>query len=435
MASFNTFALLFTLSTLCLSNFNLVDAERSGFSIQLYHRESPESPFYDPNATPSQHLADAFRRSNDRFLHFFGRNTASPRSRLISNGGEYLTKISIGTPPFEITAIADTGSDLIWTQCKPCTDCYKQDDPFFNPGSSTTYRDIPCGSTACNYLEDPFCSSRQVCQYEYRYGDQSYTRGDIASDTVTLSSTSGRPVPFPKITIGCGHKNNGTFDKKGSGIIGLGGGELSLIYQLDKAIDGKFAYCLVPLTSKTKNSSTLSFGADAIVSGKGASTTPLIAGDPNTFYYLNLESISVGSKKLPFPSSTSGSSDGNIVIDSGTTLTLVPGDFFSELASAVDEIAGGTKADDPQGFLDLCYEADPNLKVPTITAHFQGADVKLDQSTIFIQVSEGVVCLAFNPAPSGIGAIFGNLAQANLLIGYDLKERTLSFKQLDCTQY
>ncbi|CAN1245125.1 Aspartic proteinase CDR1 [Linum grandiflorum] len=226
--------------------------------------------------------------------------------------------ISLGTPPFSIVAIADTGSDIIWTQCKPCVGCYKQDAPLFDPKSSSTYKTVSCSS-------------------------------------------------------------------------------------------------------------------NAFVSGNNVVSTPLISSPlMSTFYFLQLEAVSVGSTKIPFQGSSIGSS-GNIIIDSGTTLTLVPTDFLSQLSGAVEsQVTGGTKTSDPQGLLSLCYVVNSGLKVPPITAHFQGADVVLESYNTFIDMSDTVTCLAFygNDELS----IYGNIAQQNFLIGYDLQKQSLSFKPTDCTK-
>ncbi|CAI0432799.1 unnamed protein product [Linum tenue] len=272
---------------------------------------------------------------------------SDPDAQLTANNGEYLVNISLGTPPFPIVAIADTGSDIIWTQCKPCTDCYKQDAPLFDPKSSSSYRTVSCSSNV----------------------------------------------------IGCGHDNAGTFSPKGSGIVGLGGGPASLVSQLGSSIGGKFSYCMVPYAA-AKPTSTMNFGTNAVVSGNGVLSTPLIS-DPSqpTFYFLQLEAVSVGSKKIAFQGSSIGGS-GNIIIDSGTTLTLVPTDFFSQLSDAVEtQVTGGTKTSDPEGFFSLCYDK--------------------------------VVCLAFYANDQL--SIYGNVAQQNFLIGYDLPKQTLSFKPTDCT--
>ncbi|CAN1157129.1 Aspartic proteinase CDR1 [Linum perenne] len=431
-----------------------------GFSMDLIHRDSSRSPFYNPQETSAQRINNAARRSIARvhrfsnIIHHITGELNDPNAPIVANNGEYLVNISLGTPPFSIVAIADTGSDIIWTQCKPCNNCYKQDAPVFDPKSSTTYRTVSCSSDACNSLqnEGSSCSSNgQVCQYQVSYGDQSHTQGDVASETLTLASTAGRPVALLKTIIGCGHDNAGTFDSKGSGIVGLGGGSASLVSQLGSSIAGKFSYCLVPYTS-TKPTSTMNFGTNAIVSGTNVVSTPLFS-DPSqpTFYFLQLQAISVGSKKIPFQSSSiassggniiidSGttsssitSSGGNIIIDSGTTLTLVPTQFLSQLSEAVEsQVMGGTKTSDPQGFFSLCYVIDSNIKVPPVTVHFQGADLAMTSDNIFIHVSDKIMCLAFYANDEL--SIYGNVAQQNFLIGYDLQKHTISFKPTDCSK-
>jgi len=252
-------------------------------------------------------------------------------------------------------------------------------------------------------------------------------------DTLTLGSSDTRPMQLKNIIIGCGHNNAGTFNKKGSGIVGLGGGPVSLIKQLGDSIDGKFSYCLVPLTSKKDQTSKINFGTNAIVSGSGVVSTPLIAkASQETFYYLTLKSISVGSKQIQYSGSDSESSEGNIIIDSGTTLTLLPTEFYSELEDAVASSIDAEKKQDPQSGLSLCYSATGDLKVPVITMHFDGADVKLDSSNAFVQVSEDLVCFAFRGSPSF--SIYGNVAQMNFLVGYDTVSKTVSFKPTDCAK-
>lgn len=184
-------------------------------------------------------------------------------------------------------------------------------------------------------------------------------------------------------------------------------------------------------------SSKLRFGSDAMVSGSGAVSTPLIPKRPETFYFLTLEAMSVGNKRLELGDSSSFGDDpfpeGNIIIDSGTTLTLLPADFYSKFESAVAERIDLERVDDREKFLSLCYKsASDDIGAPIITAHFAGADVKLNPVNTFIRVTEEVMCFAFIPSESLF--IFGNLAQMNLLVGYDTVAKTVSFKPMDCTQ-
>ncbi|CAL9239124.1 unnamed protein product [Arabidopsis halleri] len=421
------------LSLLLLSKVNAYP--KHGFTLELIHRDSPKSPFYNPDETSSQRMRNAVRRSARSTLQFSNDDASqnSPQSVITSNRGEYLMNISIGTPPFPILAIADTGSDLIWTQCSPCKDCYKQKAPLFDPKESSTYRKFSCSSSQCRALEDASCYTYEdTCSYTISYGDNSYTKGDVAVDTVTIGSSSRRPVSLRNVIIGCGHDNTGIFDAAGSGIIGLGGGSTSLVSQLRKSINGKFSYCLVPLTSETGLTSKINFGTNGIVSGDGVVSTLLVKKDPTTFYFLTLEAISVGSKKIHFTGTIFGTKEGNIVIDSGTTLTLLPSKFYSEMESAVASTIKAERVQDPNRVLSLCYRDTSSFKVPDITVHFKGGNVKLDKANTFVEVSEDVSCFAF--AANEQLTIYGNLAQMNFLVGYDTVSGTVSFKRTDCAQ-
>ncbi|GLT54049.1 hypothetical protein SLA2020_272820 [Shorea laevis] len=144
--------------------------------------------------------------------------------------------------------------------------------------------------------------------------------------------------------------------------------------------------------------------------------------------------MSVGKKRLELgDSSYFGDPKGNIIIDSGTTLTLLPEDFYAKFESAVAEVIDLERVDDPNRMLSLCYKsASDDIGAPIITAHFSGADVKLNQVNTFVRVSEELLCFAFSASESLF--IFGNLAQMNFLVGYDTVAQTVSFKPTDCTQ-
>ncbi|KAL1219147.1 Aspartic proteinase CDR1 [Cardamine amara subsp. amara] len=437
MASLFSFVLLslcLLLSSPFLSNANA--NTKLAFTVELIHRDSPRSPLFKPNETPSQRLKNAIHRSVNRVNHFEAKDASlnSPQTEITSTVGEYLMNVSLGTPPFSIMAIADTGSDLIWTQCKPCKHCYTQDAPLFDPKASSTYKDISCSSRQCtNLLPEASCSSKHnKCSYSMSYGDNSYTKGNIATDTLTLGSTNNRPVQLKNSIIGCGHKNHGTFDKKFAGIVGLGSGAVSLISQLGDSIEGKFSYCLVPLYFTNDLTSKINFGSTAIVSGPGTVSTPLIKISPDTFYYLALESVSVGSKRIKYPGSNSENCKGNIIIDSGTTLTMLPTEFYFKLEDAVASSITAKSKQDPDTGFSLCYTVTEDLKLPAITMHFNGADVNLNSFNAFLRISKELVCFAFRPSKSL--AIYGNLAQMNFLIGYDTVSKKLSFKKADCAK-
>ncbi|KAK7314198.1 hypothetical protein VNO77_39411 [Canavalia gladiata] len=427
-----------TLVLLCLYNISILEALNGGFSVEIIHRDSSRSPFYDLKETQFHRVVNAVHRSINRANHL-KKPSVSPNTAeaaVTPGDGEYLLSYFVGTPPFQLYGIVDTGSDIIWLQCQPCKTCFNQTTPIFDPSKSHTYKTLPYFSTTCQSVQDTTCSSNgeQTCEYTINYGDGSQSQGDLSEETLTLSSTDGSPVKFPKIVVGCGTDNTVSFQGKSSGVVGLGGGPVSLISQLNSSIGGKFSYCLEPIFSESNSSSKLNFGDAAVVSGHGTVSTPIVPQDQQVFYYLTLEALSVGKNRIEFGSSSSESSgEGNIIIDSGTTLTILPNDVYSKLESAVADAVHLEPVQDPTRRLSLCYKVRfDQLDVPVITAHFSGADVQLNAINTFVEVADGILCFAFTSSENG--AIFGNLAQQNLLVGYDLQKNTVSFKPTDCTK-
>ncbi|KAL3739115.1 hypothetical protein ACJRO7_020506 [Eucalyptus globulus] len=424
---------IFLLSFTLILAFSILAESASdyGFTAELVHRDSPRSPYYNPADTPHQRMANAVRRSISRVNRLDPSSAGAPKTpstTLVPNDGVYLMNISLGNPRVTILGIADTGSDLIWTQCKPCADCFKQAAPLFDPRKSSTYKDIPCHTSLCGVLDQTACYGRPgLCTYAYSYGEKSYTAGTLATETFTIGSTSGRPVSFPKVIFGCGHRNNGNFDPHQSGIIGLGGGSASLISQMGNATGGKFSHCLVPHSSNHQASSKLNFGANAVVAGPGV-----------TFYYLTLEAVSVGETRIEYTSGNTSTSveEGNIVIDSGTTLTLLPQEFYTKIEAAVVKSVKLPRVRDPSHVFNLCYKAekDTGIGAPTVTFHFKGADVRLNPANSFFRIADDIICFTVQATPVQLN-IYGNLAQSNYLIGYDIQNMKLSFKPVDCTSY
>ncbi|XP_047326827.1 aspartic proteinase CDR1-like [Impatiens glandulifera] len=410
-----------------------------GFTTPFIHRDSPASPFYDPSLSQGDRTTGAIRRSISRLSRFKSalnllnddvKETEDVNTKIVSGSGEYLMEFYVGTPPFKQLAIADTGSDITWTQCLPCESCFKQNQPIFNSENSSTFRPLTCGSSLCQALEDSSaCSGTSgTCKYQLGYGDSSSSLGVLAMETYTIGGTS-----IPKLVYGCSHNSQGTFRPDASGIVGLGGGSLSLVSQLGKSIAGKFSYCLMS-DNKVGVSSNINFGSNAIVSGSDVVTTPMVSKSPSTFYYLTLESISVGgdnNKRIPFKS-VNQVEKGNIIIDSGTTLTHLPFNMYQSLADSLKSAINAKPVEDPKLLLNLCYNNEKGFTAPSITAHFAGgADLTLSTSSTFV-LNGNLLCLAFRPDDQL--AIFGNLSQMNFLIGYDLENRTVSFKPTDCSK-
>jgi len=111
-------------------------------------------------SSQSERIAAAARRSLTRAEYFSRRvlddsssgNFDSPVEAVVV-GGEYAMEVSVGTPPQHFIVIIDTGSDLVWLNCKPCIQCIvNATDKPFDPTQSTSYHKASCTDAACTVL-------------------------------------------------------------------------------------------------------------------------------------------------------------------------------------------------------------------------------------------------------------------------------------------
>ncbi|XP_057865410.1 aspartic proteinase nepenthesin-1-like [Cryptomeria japonica] len=344
--------------------------------------------------------------------------------------GEFLMNVAVGTPSVSFEAIVDTGSDLIWTQCRPCRNCYTQSTPIFDPSKSSTYSTVPCTNSLCNALKRSKTGCNPDCMFNYRYGDGSETSGDLAYESFSIGSGSDSMVAG--ITFGCGHDNQG-FSHDG-GLVGLGRGPLSLISQLGSKVDNKFSYCLLSITDSPSQTSPLIFGEGASLSG--ANTIPLIKNIVvPSFWYIPVTGVTLNGEPVNIPSGTfdlQPSGAGGMIIDSGTTLTYLVEAAYSPVKEAIKAAIDLTPTDGSSVGLDLCYQTSGQVTLPSLTFNFKGGvNYELPPENFFIQISNNLLCLAMK-GTSGKVSIFGNIQQQNFQILYDNAQNTLSFKPTEC---
>ncbi|KAK7324264.1 hypothetical protein VNO77_27795 [Canavalia gladiata] len=413
-----------------------------GFSIDLIHRDSPLSPFYNPSTTSSELIKNAalrsISRSNRVGLSLNDNKVLKTITIPDEATGEYFMRIYIGTPPVERFALADTGSDLIWLQCSPCKKCVPQNTPLFDPRKSSTFRSVSCDSQPCTLLpkDQHHCGNSGECKYSYYYADNSFTKGKIGIDVINFGSKGGnKGITFPKFTFGCGYDNKETDSnptKPGNiGLVGLGAGPLSLVSQLGDDIGHKFSYCFLPLGSNS--TSKLTVGKEAMIKGKHVVSTPLIikSSDP-TFYYLHLEGIYVG-KKMVKTSKTE--TNGNIVIDSGTTWTHLETRFYNNFVTLVKEALGVEAEPNPPHGFNFCFRRSVDADFPSFVFRFTGAKVRVNPITLFSLIEDNLFCMLILPnSEDGSSPTFGNQAQVGYQVEYDIKGGKVSFAPADCTK-
>ncbi|XP_026386685.1 protein ASPARTIC PROTEASE IN GUARD CELL 1-like [Papaver somniferum] len=342
--------------------------------------------------------------------------------------GEYFSRVGIGRPPKPLYMVLDTGSDVTWVQCSPCTDCYQQTDPIFEPSSSSSYSQIMCNTDTCQALDVSACRAG-VCLYQVSYGDGSYTVGDFVSETLTFGNSSS----VNNVSLGCGHDNEGLFVGS-AGLLGLGGGSLSFPSQLKTE---SFSYCLVDRDSSS--TSTLDFGSSSELNVNNSVTTPLLRNNQlDTYYYLGLTGLSVGGEMLTIPPSAfevDESGNGGIIIDSGTAVTRLKTDVYNSLRDAFVEGTQNLPTTSGVAIFDTCYDLSTmrSVDVPTISLHFPGDKyIALPAKNYLVPVdSAGTFCLAFAPTSSSL-SIIGNIQQQGTRVTFDLVNSLVGFSASQC---
>lgn len=408
------------------------------FATKLIHHDSIFSPYYNPNAADrARHMIErsiARKKFLAKAVNSFA-TINDIRTDLIptDTGREFMVNLSIGDPPAPQLLTMDTGSSLLWLQCLPCTKCFEQFNPYFDPSKSSTYANIPCDSPSCTVLPpNERCDAVNDCKYSLRYLDGTTSSGNVASEKLTFLTSDEGTTTTSDVIFGCGHDSvsNFRYDQR-SGFLGLGPGDTSLVTKLGS----KFSYCL-------GNIDDVAYPYNQLILGDGAK----IEGNPtpldvfNSYYYLTLEGISVGDKRLNidpqvFQRKPSGS--GGVIIDSGSTITFLADGAYVPLSNEIQNLlAKFERITNPDYPTWLCYKGviSQDLKeFPAITFHFAGgADLVLDILSTFRMAGSNAYCLAIRSSSPDEINLIGVRAQQGYNVAHDLVEKKIYFHRIDC---
>ncbi|CAA6670788.1 unnamed protein product [Spirodela intermedia] len=386
----------------------------SGLHLTLHDIRSPCSPAALPEIAAGEILRRDQRRVADLAARLAGGEAAIitpkalnvPLSAGVSVGvGNYVAKISLGTPARDYIVVFDTGSSLNWLQCKPCSiSCHKQVGPIFDPQLQA------CNELQSATLNPPSCSRSKICIYQASYGDGSFSVGYLSKDTLSLGGGGGA---VPGFIYGCGQDNEGLFGNT-AGLIGLARNRLSMLYQLGAKYGYAFSYCL-PTKSATGFLSIGSYNPAQF------SFTPLVANRlDGSLYFLSLAGVSVGRGQLAVAASEYKSLP--TIIDSGTVITRLPTAVYEALSKAV--VAALARYPRAPAFR--------TLPVPEVTIAFAGgAQLKLAAGNVMYDVSSTTTCLAFAPASNV--AIIGNRQHQTFKVVYDVTRSRIGFAAGGCS--
>lgn len=374
----------------------------------------------------------------------------------------------------------DTGSDVVWFPCSPfdCILCEGKYEPnTLTPLNVSKSSLLTCKSRACSTahnslsssdlcaiakcpldeIEISDCANYACPSFYYAYGDGSLI-ANLHKDNLFMPSSSKRPLILKNFTFGCAHSALG----EPIGVAGFGRGSLSLPAQLANLspnLGNQFSYCLVSHsfdTTKLRHKSPLILGKYKEKDFDGISQfvyTPMLDNPKHKYFYsVGLEAISVGSRRIPAPEflkRVDGSGNGGVVVDSGTTYTMLPSGLYNsvkdELDRRVRRVLKRASETELRTGLNPCYymEGLGSRVVPSLALHFGGnSSVVLPRRNYFYEFMDGgdggrkVGCLMMmdggDESEGGPGATLGNYQQQGFEVVYDLEERRVGFAPRKC---
>ncbi|KAI5655702.1 hypothetical protein M9H77_32889 [Catharanthus roseus] len=451
------------------------------------------------NTTP--HLLKS--TSANSAARFNRHHKKQPHSRQVSlplnPGSDYTLSFTLGSQT--ISLYMDTGSDVVWLPCHPfscilCEGKYNPSTiPYPYPLNLTSATPVTCKSRACSSVHSSLPSSHlcaiSKCPLEdieisdckkfkcppfyYAYGDGSLV-ADLYTDSLSLSLSSPSLV-IKDFTFGCAHSALG----EPIGVAGFGRGSLSLPAQLASSspeIGNHFSYCLVSHsfdTTRVRMPSPLILGRgenkekrpDSI--RDGFAYTPMLKNPKHPYYYcVGLEGVSVGAKKIPAPEAlrrVDVRGNGGMVVDSGTTFTMLPKGFYDSVVAEFNNRVGSVykranSIEDRTG-LSPCYYMDeiekkkstsvsssPNLVIPQLLLHFGGnSSVAMPRRNYFYEFVDAgddagktkrkVGCMMLmnggdQEESGGPAGLLGNYQQQGFEVVYDLEEGRVGFARRKC---
>jgi len=355
-------------------------------------------------------------------------------------------EIMLGTPSQTYDVQIDTGSDLLWVDCSPCTGCpqtssLKVSLSPYSESASSSNQAIECSDAFCSAASSDglqkSCGIGSSCEFYTLYGDGSTVSGYLVSDLFTynaiINSTNTTELVSTRVSFGCGNVRTGNLassEEATDGLIGFGSNSVSVVSQLAATgtIPNSFAHCLQGETG----TSSLVIGE---ITEPGITYTNMVPNQPH--YTAVLVNIGVQGVNISSSTALTSSSGSNleVIFDSGTTLANLIEPFFTDFMNAIDESVG-TPLQTIEG--SQCYASSTRV-FPNITLYFEGGTMELGSDSYLFPIQDGgntYYCPAWQASSGDVSSysILGDIVLQNQIIVYDNDLKRLGWKNFDCSQ-
>jgi len=337
--------------------------------------------------------------------------------------GEFYAGISVGTPPQSFFVQVDTGSSDLLIYTSECSICGGSD---YKYESSSSFSLVECGSPNF-YCESCLQFDRMsACSFSDTYGDESSVEGAIFSDVITVGDIAGVYMNFGGIT----YSNTNSFEPRlVSGIWGLAYSSLSswdgkTVFQniiASTGLEDIFSMCL------TGSEGYMTIGID-YSNYSDFSWTSIIQ---ESYYVIQVNSISIGEKQL-FSSPLNDVS----ILDSGTTLLLIPQFAFIEFRSYLLSLCNtsnlvGVCTGGGQLFNYSCLTMTSSdiALFPNLTININNVSPLILTPNQYLYSINGAYCLGVESTGSNM-TILGDVFMQNFHVVFDRKRLKAGFGPL-----
>lgn len=302
--------------------------------------------------------------------------------------GEYATTVKIGVNGTPVTVVADTGSSRLLVS----TNDYK---PTGQPiGAPETDGYGSCQAVATDYTELV-----------------GLTCGDPIAQTIASTSSAGCPN-----ILGLAYSQDGLANHR------------TFFGDLVAGKPQEFVDMFSMVLCATDNGSQIVLGGSVPNAPTTISYTPIVT---KSYYVVKAQSMNIGGQSLgTFSANAQLGNGGTTIIDTGTTLAILPPAIYTAIVAAIQKI----RPDLPAGFFSSTLPSDANYtlssselgdisKLPTIQVVFDGATLNVAPTTYMKTLDSDNIIFGFRPT---VGSEFPILGQAVLDYSYIVFDRANS---------
>ncbi|KAG0289854.1 hypothetical protein BGZ96_006662 [Linnemannia gamsii] len=314
--------------------------------------------------------------------------------------------VYIGTPPQNFTMVFDTGSSDMWVPAQSCVTPVCLTLIRYNTTASTTYR-------------------TENKPFDVKYGDGSHVSGVTAIDSVTLSGTK-----IANQSFGLAAVDDSTIAKKGvEGVVGLGFGAVANIKGYSTLVE-----TMISRKNLTQPIVSIWMGRQRMGGANEGSGGAVIFGGVDTTKYVGnftwAPTIDRSAWKIKFDGvSIAGKSlglSGNALIDSGTSLIIVP----SKAASVFHDHIPGALDIPKVGWILPCNTSVGDLNFTIAGQQFR---VPADELVVLFRIpGYAEYCksaIDVSSSPSDNDYILGASFLKNVYSVYDYRSFAIGFAQ------